>query len=87
MPYAERIRNETTLKSMAVGVIIDPDQAEAIADSGQADFVALGREIMHDPFWPLHAAHHLGVDADFSMWPRQYKWAVDRRAQIVEMNK
>ncbi len=87
VPYAERIRNETSLKSMAVGVIIDPDQAEAIATSGQADFVALGREIMHDPFWPLHAAHHLGVDADFSMWPKQYKWAVDRRAQIVAMNK
>ncbi|MEM7258706.1 MAG: NADH:flavin oxidoreductase/NADH oxidase, partial [Pseudomonadota bacterium] len=87
VPYAERIRNETDLKSMAVGVIIDADQAEAITSSGQADFVALGREIMHDPFWPLHAAHKLGVDADFSMWPKQYKWAVDRRAQIVAMNQ
>jgi 2,4-dienoyl-CoA reductase-like NADH-dependent reductase (Old Yellow Enzyme family) len=83
VPYARRIKQETPLKSMAVGVIIDPDQAEEIATAGHADFVALGREIMHDPFWPLHAAHQLGVDADFSMWPKQYKWAVDRRAQIV----
>jgi len=86
VPYAERIARETTLKSMAVGVIIDPQQAEAIASSGQADFVALGREIMHNPFWPLHAARTLGDDPEFSMWPKQYKWAVDRRAQIAPLS-
>jgi 2,4-dienoyl-CoA reductase-like NADH-dependent reductase (Old Yellow Enzyme family) len=87
VPYAERISNETSLKSMAVGVIIDADQAEQIASSGQADFVALGREIMHNPFWPLHAAEKLGADPDFKMWPDQYGWAVDRRSQIQKMNK
>ena len=87
VPYAERIAKETNLKSMAVGVIIDAVQAEEIASSGQADFVALGREIMHNPFWPLHAAETLGVDPDFKMWPDQYGWAVDRRSQIVAMNK
>ena len=86
VPYAERIKSETPLKSMAVGVIIDPHQAEEIASS-RADFVALGREIMYNPFWPLHAAQALGADADFSMWPEQYKWAVDRRSQIAEMNR
>ena len=87
VPYAERIAKETNLKSMAVGVIIDAVQAEEIASSGQADFVALGREIMHNPFWPLHAAETLGDDPDFKMWPDQYGWAVDRRSQIVAMNK
>lgn len=87
VPYAERIKNETSLKSMAVGVIVDAQQAEDIAGSDQADFVALGREIMHNPFWPLHAAHTLGVDSDFKMWPKQYAWAVDRRSQIASMNK
>lgn len=86
VPYAERIKSETDLKSMAVGVIIDAEQAEAIASTGQADFIALGREIMHDPFWPLHAAHKLGADPDFSMWPKQYKWAVDRRQQILRQH-
>jgi 2,4-dienoyl-CoA reductase-like NADH-dependent reductase (Old Yellow Enzyme family) len=87
VPYAERIRQETSLKTMAVGVIIDPQQAEEIAASGQADFVALGREIMHNPFWPLHAARALGDDPEFELWPKQYKWAVDRRAQIAPLNQ
>ena len=52
---------------MTVGVIIDPHQAEDILQSGGADLVALGREIMHDPFWPLHAAETLGVDPDYRM--------------------
>lgn len=82
VPYAARIRSDAELMSMAVGVIVDPEQAEAIVQSGEADFVALGREIMHNPFWPLHAAQALGADEDFAMWPPQYRWAVDRRAQI-----
>lgn len=87
VPYAERARNETGIKSMAVGVIIDPHQAEQILQSGGADLVALGREIMHDPFWPLHAAETLGVDPDFKLWPEQYAWAVDRRSQIARLNQ
>ncbi|MFT4726831.1 MAG: 2,4-dienoyl-CoA reductase-like NADH-dependent reductase (Old Yellow Enzyme family) [Granulosicoccus sp.] len=87
VPYAERIKKETSLQSMAVGVIIDPVQAESIISEQQADLVALGREIMYDPFWPLHAAQALNADPDFNMWPPQYKWAVDRREQIRRLNE
>ncbi len=87
VPFARRIRDEAGIRSMAVGVIIDPHQAEEILQSGGADLVALGREIMHDPFWPLHAAEALGVDPDYQMWPQQYAWAVDRRAQIKLLNR
>jgi 2,4-dienoyl-CoA reductase-like NADH-dependent reductase (Old Yellow Enzyme family) len=87
VPFARRMREQTEIKSMAVGVIIDPQQAEDILQSGGADLVALGREIMYDPFWPLHAAAALGVDPEFSMWPEQYAWAVDRRAQIKRLNQ
>lgn len=87
VPFADRIQNETPLKSMAVGVIIEPQQAEDIIASGKAELVALGREIMHDPFWPLRAALELGDDPDYEMWPPQYKWAVDRRAQIARLNE
>ncbi|MCL4151775.1 UNVERIFIED_CONTAM: hypothetical protein GTU68_041676 [Idotea baltica] len=87
VPYAERIKKETTVKSMAVGVIIDPHQAEDIISQGQADIVALGREIMYNPFWPLHAAQALEADPEFNLWPPQYKWAVDRRQQIRQLNK
>ncbi len=86
VPYARRARTETNLKSMAVGVIVDPYQAEEILQTGGADLIALGRELMHNPFWPLHAAAQLGVDSDFRMWPEQYAWAVDRRSQITRLN-
>ena len=87
VPYARRIREQTGMKSMAVGVIIDPHQAEEILQSGGADLVALGRELMYDPFWPLHAAAELGVDPDYQMWPEQYAWGVDRRAQIKRLQR
>jgi 2,4-dienoyl-CoA reductase-like NADH-dependent reductase (Old Yellow Enzyme family) len=86
VPYSRRIKADTNVRSMAVGVIVDPGQAEEILQTGGADLIALGREIMHDPFWPLHAAETLGVDIDFEMWPEQYAWAVDRRNQIKTLN-
>jgi 2,4-dienoyl-CoA reductase-like NADH-dependent reductase (Old Yellow Enzyme family) len=81
------MREQAGLMSMAVGVIIDPQQAEDILQNGAADLVALGRELMYEPFWPLHAAETLGVDPEYAMWPEQYAWAVDRRAQIKRMNR
>jgi len=87
VPFARAMREQTGIKSMAVGVIIDPQQAEDILQNGAADLVALGRELMYEPFWPLHAAEALGVDADFRMWPEQYAWAVDRRTQIKRLNQ
>ena len=87
VPFSRRLREQTGIKSMAVGVIIDPHQAEEILQSGGADLVALGRELMYDPFWPLHAAQALGVDPDYRMWPTQYAWAIDRRAQIKTLNQ
>jgi 2,4-dienoyl-CoA reductase-like NADH-dependent reductase (Old Yellow Enzyme family) len=86
VPFSRRIKAETDVKTMAVGVIVDPHQAEEILQSGGADLVALGREIMYDPFWPLHAAEALEADVDFKMWPKQYAWAVDRRAQVKALN-
>lgn len=86
VPYADRVRRDAGVKTMAVGVITEPDQAEAILQEGKADLVALGREIMHNPFWPLHAAQALGADPECGMWPDQYGWAVRRRAEIRAQN-
>jgi 2,4-dienoyl-CoA reductase-like NADH-dependent reductase (Old Yellow Enzyme family) len=82
--YAERIKHETDALSMAVGVIVDPHQANDIITSDQADLVALGRELMYNPFWPLHAAQALEADAGFKHWPEQYGWAVEKRASLAE---
>lgn len=69
VPYAERIRHETGLTTIAVGLITDPEQAEAIISSGQADMVALARGMLYDPRWPWHAAAQLGSQV---IAPNQY---------------
>jgi 2,4-dienoyl-CoA reductase-like NADH-dependent reductase (Old Yellow Enzyme family) len=71
---AERIRRDAAVATAAVGLITDPAQAEAIVGSGQADMVFLARELLRDPYWPLHAAKRLGAAVT---WPVQYQRAVD----------
>ncbi|ADZ71501.1 NADH:flavin oxidoreductase/NADH oxidase [Polymorphum gilvum] len=79
VPYAARIRAETGLLTQAVGLITEPAQAAAIVAEGKADIVALGREILSDPNWPLHAADALGAESAFESWPQQYGWWLARR--------
>ncbi|SDY22343.1 NADH:flavin oxidoreductase/NADH oxidase [Hymenobacter psychrophilus] len=74
--FAEQVRRETGLPTGAVGLITDAQQAEEIVASGQADVVLLGRESLRDPYFPLHAAHELGVDVK---WPVQYERAQPKR--------
>ena len=82
VPYAEAIRHETGIPTMAVGVILDGPQAEAILQAGQADLIAIGREALVDPHWALHAAQALGVDPDWSGWPPSYGWWLELRERI-----
>lgn len=82
VPFAEKIRRQTSLGTMAVGLIVDPYQAEAIAESGQADLVALGREALRDPHFPLHAQRVLeAVDPKlpYSDWNIQSGWWLNGR--------
>jgi 2,4-dienoyl-CoA reductase-like NADH-dependent reductase (Old Yellow Enzyme family) len=60
VPFAARIRRETGVMTGAVGLITEPEQAEAIVKSGQADVVLLARQMLRDPYWPIHAARALG---------------------------
>ena len=84
VPYADKVKNEAGIKTMAVGVIVDPNQAEKILQEEKADLIAVGRELMYNPFWTLHAAQALNADPEFSMWPEQYKWGVNRRGKLAE---
>jgi 2,4-dienoyl-CoA reductase-like NADH-dependent reductase (Old Yellow Enzyme family) len=68
-PFAERIRREANIATGAVGMITAPAQADQIIRNDQADFVVLARQMLRDPYWPLHAAQELGQVAP---WPRQY---------------
>jgi 2,4-dienoyl-CoA reductase-like NADH-dependent reductase (Old Yellow Enzyme family) len=69
VPFAAAIRERAGIATGAVGLITAPEQAEAIVAGGQADLVLLARELLRDPYWPLHAAQALGASVD---WPVQY---------------
>jgi 2,4-dienoyl-CoA reductase-like NADH-dependent reductase (Old Yellow Enzyme family) len=69
VPFAEAIRQQARIATGAVGMITRPKQAEEIIASGKADAVLIARELLRDPYWPLHAAAELGDEIE---WPRQY---------------
>ena len=70
--FAEKIKKETGLLTGAVGLIATSEQAEGILDKQQADLIILARQLLRDPYFPLHAAKELGVDIQ---WPVQYERA------------
>jgi 2,4-dienoyl-CoA reductase-like NADH-dependent reductase (Old Yellow Enzyme family) len=61
VPLARAVKAATSMPVVAVGLITDYDQAEAILASGDADIIAIARAILYDPRWPWHAAAHLGA--------------------------
>ena len=67
--FAERIRREAGVRTGAVGMITAPEQAEHVLRTGQADLVLLARELLRDPYWPLHAAPRVHEEVP---WPVQY---------------
>jgi len=69
VPYAQRVKAEVGLPTIAVGLITEAEQAEAIVAGGEADAVSLARAMLYDPRWPWHAAAKLGA----RVWaPKQY---------------
>jgi anthraniloyl-CoA monooxygenase len=81
-PFSDMIRNETGLKTMAVGNIYEPDHANSIIAAGRADLVALARPHLADPYWTLHAAVQLGYDE--VSWPVQYRAGRDQLIRNLE---
>ena len=81
VPFAAAVRAQAGIATMAVGLILHPRQAEDIVVKGEADIVAVGREALFDPNWPLHAELELGgkTDSVFASWPKQYGWWLERR--------
>jgi 2,4-dienoyl-CoA reductase-like NADH-dependent reductase (Old Yellow Enzyme family) len=78
VPMARAVKEATGLPTIAVGLITEADQAEAIIGTGDADFVGLARGVLYDPRWPWHAAAHLGVSIKapnqyLRSQPRQYR--------------
>ncbi|HHV74601.1 MAG TPA: NADPH dehydrogenase NamA [Thermoanaerobacterium sp.] len=68
--YSEKIKSQLGFKTAAVGLITKAEMAEQILKDGKADLIALGRELLRNPYWPLYAAHDLKEDVE---WPKQYE--------------
>jgi 2,4-dienoyl-CoA reductase-like NADH-dependent reductase (Old Yellow Enzyme family) len=81
VPFADEIRRQAEIATIAVGLILHPQQAEEILAQGHADVIAVGREALFDPNWPLHAQLALGArDGEvFESWPQPYGWWLERR--------
>lgn len=72
VPFAEAVKKEAGILTGAVGMITDPQQAEEIIASNKADAILIARELLRNPYWPLHAAAKLGAEV---AWPVQYERA------------
>jgi len=75
VPYAERVKREAGIRTCAVGLITEARQADGIIRGGRADCVLMARELLRDPYFPLHAAHLLGHPVQ---WPPQYERAAPK---------
>lgn len=79
VPLAERIRHDAHVMTAAVGLIVDAHQAEEILKRGQADLIAMARELLETPNWPVHAARELGIENEYSLLAPQLGWWLERR--------
>jgi len=84
VPFAEKIKQNANVMTMAVGLITHPEQANQIIENGQADLVAVAREALFNPMWAAQAAQYLNQDTQFSLWPKQSGWWLERREKSSE---
>ncbi len=85
VPFAERIKREVDIPTMAVGLITEAQQAEGYLAEGKCDLIALAREMMWNPNWPVHAAAALGGINPLDLLPQSYSWWLRRREEVRQM--
>jgi 2,4-dienoyl-CoA reductase-like NADH-dependent reductase (Old Yellow Enzyme family) len=83
VPYADKIKKESGIATMAVGLIVHADQAERILQEGRADLIALAREMLYNPNWAMDAAQKLGCDPKFLLVPPPCRYWLERRAATL----
>ncbi len=84
IPLAAAVRAEAGVSTMAVGLITDPQLAEAALAEGRADLIALGRELLADSNWPHRAAIELGLPQPHQVLPHRFSLYLDRRDQLLQ---
>ena len=82
-PFAAKVRAAADIPTMAVGFLWSPEFCESLIATGQADMIALARELLDDPNWSLHAAAQLGQDHEFAKWPIESGWWLQKRARLL----
>lgn len=83
VPFARRVRQDAQIATIAVGLIITPEQAAEVVDDGSADLVAIARQALVDPNWPNAARTRLLPDDGYRHWGRMAGWWLDKRASIL----
>src|ERR1700752_3376515 len=84
VPFAERVRKEADIATMAVGIILEAQKAEAVLQNGQADLIAVGRQSQFNPNIALHWAPDLGTNARFEDWSPEYGWWLEKRIRTLD---
>jgi 2,4-dienoyl-CoA reductase-like NADH-dependent reductase (Old Yellow Enzyme family) len=85
VPFAERVKREADIATIAVGGITEAQQAEDILQAGQADLIAIAREFLWHADWAAHAAHDLGIDDPFGQMPHEYAFRLRQRERAKSM--
>jgi 2,4-dienoyl-CoA reductase-like NADH-dependent reductase (Old Yellow Enzyme family) len=84
LPYSKAIRERAGIATVGVGLIREPQQAEAALQDGCADIVALARELMCHADWPVHAARTLTEDDPYGLFPEPFAFRLRRRDEIAK---
>lgn len=79
LPFSEAIRAEAAILTMGVGLIRTGEQAALVLENGKADLVALGRELLIEPNWPIRVAIAADPHSGWDLMPQQYAWWLRRR--------
>ncbi|MEM9331338.1 MAG: NADH:flavin oxidoreductase/NADH oxidase [Pseudomonadota bacterium] len=83
-PFAAEIRKTADVATMGVGFIWDPEYCETLIASGKLDMIALARELLDDPNWPLHAAKTLKFDENHTCAPIEAGWWLMKRDRLIQ---
>ena len=81
--FADTVRKDAEVATMAVGFLWDARFCEQLVAEGRADMIALARELLDDPNWPLHAAAQLQADEGHALWPIESGWWLMKRDRLL----
>ena len=84
VPFAARAKAESGINTMAVGLILEAEQAEEILQKGEADLIAIGRQAQFNPNIAFHWSHDMGLNTRFEEWPVEYGWWLEKRIRSMQ---